>query len=60
MPKGPTITVTVAEGVFVYMGTRSNGTADWCFQRKTDKGFKPAAMPNRWERILNRQRKKEG
>lgn len=53
------ITVTVSEGAFVYVGKRNDGTANWKFLRNTDRGPKPSAIPRRWEGILNRQKKRQ-
>ena len=49
----PTITVTVAEGTFVFNGDRPDGSSSWSFLRKrADGSVRPGRPPRRFKRYL--------
>lgn len=55
-----TVTVTCAEGVFLYNGVRQDGTAAWPFYvRQEDGTLKGGAAPRRFRGSLSKHKKKE-
>ena len=55
-----TVTVTVAEGTFVFVGTRPDGSSNWRFLRpKKNGGVRPGPIPRRMKRILERVNQKQ-
>ncbi len=48
------VSVTISEGSFVLLDQRQDGSANWKFLRKTQRGMKPGRVPRRYERLLQK------